>query len=378
MNKNEKSVNSIPKKHWMVWHGALGDEKWPLPKCVARTTKVNRKDQGNKTNASEFMDSEEVLDAKMKLVAEIIQQSKYMVAYTGAGISRAAGIPDYGTKAESSVMNSVKKVKNVANCLPTFAHKVLANLERNDYLKYYVQQNHDGLPQKAGFPQHKMNEIHGAWFDPSNPVVQFSGNLRSDLFNAMIEVEQMEDFCLCLGTSLSGMNADRMITTPCERFAGGEEGCLGGCIVNLQFTPVDKVGYVAVRVWGKIDDAMRLLAKHLKMEVKDFSIPEVKGDRIVCHYDKNGFFDETKKMILDVSIGSKVVIIHPDAVNKGKEGVVMGKDNLGNYQIRFGNRIRRFGKWWLKTIESGEVLNLPLRNINPTFKKRQKEEKEKN
>ena len=28
-----------------------------------------------------------------------------------------------------------------------------------------VQQNHDGLPQKAGVQQELMNEIHGSWFD---------------------------------------------------------------------------------------------------------------------------------------------------------------------------------------------------------------------
>ena len=27
----------------------------------------------------------------------------------------------------------------------------------------WVQQNHDGLPQKAGFPQQDMIEIHGSW-----------------------------------------------------------------------------------------------------------------------------------------------------------------------------------------------------------------------
>lgn len=47
------------------------------------------------------------------------------------------------------------------------------------------------LPQKSGFPQEKINEIHGAWFDPSNPVVQFSGQLRGDLFNQMIAVEKV-------------------------------------------------------------------------------------------------------------------------------------------------------------------------------------------
>ena len=50
------------------------------------------------------------------------------------------------------------------------------------------------LPQKSGFPQEKINEIHGAWYDPSNPVVPFSGSLRGDLFNWMIEIEKVTSF----------------------------------------------------------------------------------------------------------------------------------------------------------------------------------------
>ncbi len=73
------------------------------------------------------------------------------------------------------------------------------------------------LPQKSGFPQDKINEIHGAWFDPSNPVVQFSGKLRSDLFDWLCDMELATDLCLCLGTSLSGMNADRAAVTCAKR-----------------------------------------------------------------------------------------------------------------------------------------------------------------
>lgn len=88
------------------------------------------------------------------------------------------------------------------------------------------------LPQKAGFPQEKINEIHGAWFDPSNPVVQFSGSLRGDLFEWMAEWEKKADLCLCLGTSLSGMNADRMANTPAKKSLKGQ--ALGTILINLQ------------------------------------------------------------------------------------------------------------------------------------------------
>ena len=53
--------------------------------------------------------------------------------------------------------------------------------------RHWVQQNHDGLPQKAGYPQQHLNEIHGAWFDPSNPVVPMSGTLREDLMTWLLD-----------------------------------------------------------------------------------------------------------------------------------------------------------------------------------------------
>ena len=35
------------------------------------------------------------------------------------------------------------------------AHCVITAMEKEGYVKGYVQQNHDGLPQKSGFPQCK-------------------------------------------------------------------------------------------------------------------------------------------------------------------------------------------------------------------------------
>ena len=53
----------------------------------------------------EYFDSPEELEEKVQLLAEMIIMSKHMVAFTGAGISTASGIPDY-----RSGMNT---------CLPT-------------------------------------------------------------------------------------------------------------------------------------------------------------------------------------------------------------------------------------------------------------------
>ena len=43
----------------------------------------------------EYFDSPEVFDTKITLLAEMILASNHMVAFTGAGISTACGIPDY-------------------------------------------------------------------------------------------------------------------------------------------------------------------------------------------------------------------------------------------------------------------------------------------
>ena len=43
----------------------------------------------------EYFDSPEVLDQKIEMLAEMVIMSQHMVAFTGAGISTAAGVPDY-------------------------------------------------------------------------------------------------------------------------------------------------------------------------------------------------------------------------------------------------------------------------------------------
>merc|ERR1740129_1627361 len=110
----------------------------------------------------------------------------------------------------------------------------MASLNRRDLLHGWVQQNHDGLPQKAGVKQEVMNEVHGSWFDPSNPVVKHSGKLRDDLFDDMESQADNSDLCLVLGTSLTGLNADQVATKTARRST--DAAALGMVIISPQRT----------------------------------------------------------------------------------------------------------------------------------------------
>ena len=187
-----------------IMHGIDGDVAWPAPMMVVKCDAKAR--PGYQTGAAhEYMDQPDVLKAKVRALADMVRQSEQFITYTGAGISTAAGVNDYATKAGASSVvaksggagsGAGRKVAPLS-ARPTAGHCVLTQLERSGHLKHWVQQNHDGLPQKAGYPQTKINEIHGAWFDPSNPVVPMKGSLRSDLMDWLLEWEERSD----LGTS---------------------------------------------------------------------------------------------------------------------------------------------------------------------------------
>jgi NAD-dependent SIR2 family protein deacetylase len=212
-------------------------------------------------------------------------QSSNCVAYTGAGISTGAGIGDYASRsagADSQVHKLVKRSSGSRlQARPTKAHHVLTRLYQCGILKWWCQQNHDGLPQKAGFPQHALNEIHGSWFDPANRVVKMSESLRNDLCKNMIGWQHQADLCLAVGTSLSGMAADEIVSIvsqnrkkrftryltshPHQTMTLQDLGAFGGSvIVGFQCTSHDHEA--ALRIYHSIDTVFEALIKVLLEE----------------------------------------------------------------------------------------------------------------
>lgn len=249
------------------WHGLLGKgTAWQAPCVVAQSAEEARPgyDAGD---ASEYLDSREVLVSKAKLLAQMWTRSgRNTVLYTGAGLSTASGIGDYASKASNSV--APHKTRGSSTCSrlelrPTLAHHALAAIEEKGLIGNWVQQNHDRLAQKAGFPQARINEIHGAWGDMKNQVKMMDDSLRQDLLTWLCAWADRATMCVALGTSLCGMNADQIPQAVAERFAqsSGE----GLVIIGLQRTVYDNVA--SLRIWGLCDDVMKLVAKELGCKV---------------------------------------------------------------------------------------------------------------
>eukprot|EP00746_Dinoflagellata_sp_MGD_P067683 gnl/MRDRNA2_/MRDRNA2_27941_c0_seq1.p1 gnl/MRDRNA2_/MRDRNA2_27941_c0~~gnl/MRDRNA2_/MRDRNA2_27941_c0_seq1.p1 ORF type:complete len:785 (+),score=152.94 gnl/MRDRNA2_/MRDRNA2_27941_c0_seq1:287-2356(+) len=192
----------------------------------------------------------------------MLHASKYCVAYTGAGISTSAGIKDYATKAQDERRMSLGDIRP-SEAQPSEAHRVLVAMYQAGQLKHWVQQNHDGLPQKAGLPQEAINELHGAWFDPSNPVVHFRAQIRPDLFDWFLDTELRCDLCIAAGTSLcdTPSTADRLVVSPALRAAEVPSRALGSVVVGIQRTRLDS--RVQLRVFALIDDFFRRVGERL-------------------------------------------------------------------------------------------------------------------
>lgn len=133
----------------------------------------------------------------MKELLNLILKSKYLVAFTGAGISAESGIPTFrGSNGlwskfkpeelatpEAFERDPVKvwswyrwRMELIARAKPNPAHYTLAELERQNILKCVITQNVDGLHQKAG--SRRVLELHGNIWRVKCTSCNFKGELE--------------------------------------------------------------------------------------------------------------------------------------------------------------------------------------------------------
>jgi len=369
-------------------HGLMVEEDWLPPIQVVTCDEENRPGY-NSMPSHEYRDDPRTLQKKVAILAELVRSSSNFMAYTGAGISTTAGIDDYASQKsgkQSKLNENRKKVKKPRYAKPTLGHRVLTELYHTGNLKHWVQQNHDGLPQKAGYPQHELNEIHGGWWDVSNTVIPMNGSLRDDLFTWMCEWQKKADLTLAMGTSLCGMNADDCVSDVADRFRKEEKG-FGSIIVGLQRTPMDKIS--SIRFYGTIDEIVALLAREMDLMIPPYKslVPDVPEDAQIeewifkVPYDSEGKLttDPDEMIIWDLRKGKKIVI--NAGAGKGFEGTITGfypktphlaVATLRQYQNEsFGKEKKKYymGNWWVETITKGLWHVMPMVNKKITLQK---------
>eukprot|EP00419_Tripos_fusus_P004630 CAMPEP_0172674472 /NCGR_PEP_ID=MMETSP1074-20121228/12755_1 /TAXON_ID=2916 /ORGANISM="Ceratium fusus, Strain PA161109" /LENGTH=465 /DNA_ID=CAMNT_0013491883 /DNA_START=62 /DNA_END=1457 /DNA_ORIENTATION=- len=257
----------------------------------------------------EHYDSEEELQQKVDRLAEMVRESQHFVAFTGAGISTSAGIPDFrgpdGKWTRQAQGKEALKGVSVVEAFPTPTHMALLELYNRGVLKYLISQNCDGLHRRSGFPAAAISELHGnGWVEicescgqqhfrdfkctrfmrpggPKLPTDHFTGRFchcGGRLLNSTIDFGQslpqkpltlaathsnQADLHLALGSSLtvSPANAQPEITAR----NGGKL-----VIVNLQKTPLDK--HATMHIFAKTDLVMGMLMERLGIQIPTFQL----------------------------------------------------------------------------------------------------------
>eukprot|EP01125_Pyxidicula_operculata_P020924 TRINITY_DN7873_c0_g1_i1.p1 TRINITY_DN7873_c0_g1~~TRINITY_DN7873_c0_g1_i1.p1 ORF type:complete len:592 (-),score=163.14 TRINITY_DN7873_c0_g1_i1:33-1703(-) len=250
-----------------------------------------------------YYDKPEVLRQRAIELAELIKNSKYVVVYTGAGISVSSGLPDYRSE-ENGVWTQIdkglepKKTLDIESASPNFTHMALVALQKAGLIHYVVSTNIDGLHLRSGYPRKYLAELHGNAYQEYcekcetkyireydctkegtsithrtgrtcevkdcggnllDCIVNFGEPLPEKEINAAESASRKGDLALVLGTS---MRVEPACSLPSYIWKK-EDGKMVIC--NLQKTPYDR--RAEFRVQGFVDDVLALVTKHLGVKV---------------------------------------------------------------------------------------------------------------
>ncbi|XP_068638263.1 NAD-dependent protein deacetylase SRT1-like [Aristolochia californica] len=260
-----------------------------------------REDVGT-VGMTEIFDPPDVLQRKIEELATMIQKSKHLVAFTGAGISTSCGIPDFrGPKGVWTLQREGKAIPDASlpfhRAMPSLTHMVLVELEKAGILKFVISQNVDSLHLRSGIPREKLSELHGNSFREICPscgeeylrdfevetvgmketprrcsndkcgaklidsVLDWEGALPPKEMNPAEKHCKMADLILCLGTSLQITPACNL-PLRCLRVGGKL------VIINLQPTPKDKKASLVIH--GLVDKVIAGVMHLLNMQIPPY------------------------------------------------------------------------------------------------------------
>ena len=290
-------------------------------------------DVGGTLGEPEIWDAGDKVERDALTLALIFKESvssstrRGCVIHTGAGISRACGIPDF--RGPDGVWTRKSQGLPPPTCAvaldratPSATHQIIAELVRRGYVRQVVSCNVDCLHLKSGLAPDKLCELHGNCFaercekcnreyvrDFEQLTVGFQrtgrrcvdaacgGQLRDQVLDwddALPEVElkraERESThayaSIVLGSSLQiKPSCDIPLRTTHlkrrRRGAGDVDQATRGklVIVNLQPTVKDKKASLVMH--AESDRVMRLVARHLRLRIPEY----VRVDRLLAKFE---------------------------------------------------------------------------------------------
>ncbi|CAM9384627.1 unnamed protein product [Ectocarpus sp. 12 AP-2014] len=231
------------------------------------------------------------VQAEAKRLAGLLRAAPIAVAHTGAGLSTAAGIPDFrGKDGVWTLENQGKPLPDYEKCwdnaMPTLGHMALVGLVNEGFVHAVISQNVDGLHLRSGIPREKLCELHGNLFMELcsgcgkefrrtadvggvgfKPTGRRCRECGEGLVDALLDWEDelrdheqavdLSERCrqtggvsLCLGTSLQ-ISPSKDLPAKADKMV----------IVNLQKTCKDARAAIVIR--AKIDAVMRCVMQEL-------------------------------------------------------------------------------------------------------------------
>eukprot|EP00775_Hariotina_reticulata_P004906 gene4906-5150_t len=129
----------------------------------------HREDLGGRLGDPELFDPPHLLLDKARKLADLVQQANKIIAFTGAGISTAAGIPDFrGPQGVWTLQRKglplPKLHTSFVYAKPSLTHQALLGLLQSGKLQYICSQNVDSLHLRSGVPRYQLAELHGNCF----------------------------------------------------------------------------------------------------------------------------------------------------------------------------------------------------------------------
>ncbi|KAL9624125.1 MAG: hypothetical protein Q9160_001647 [Pyrenula sp. 1 TL-2023] len=287
---------------------------------------------------TEHREESDVVDRKAQSLVNMIRKSKHFIAFTGAGVSTSAGIPDFRGPDGAWTLRAqgrqrTSKVVSTLQAIPTPTHMALVELQKRGILKYLVSQNCDGLHRKSGIAPDKISELHGnsnreyckdcgkeyirgacpdsgisipprcshyvdfravATYEKTvrdhrtgrkcarcggalhDSIVNFGESLPAQPQERAFSHAKKADLCLVLGSSLT--------VTPANEIPEivGERPGANFAICNLQKTPLDQLS--DLRVYSTSDDLMTRVMEKLDIPI----LPFILYRRLIIEVESKG------------------------------------------------------------------------------------------